>query len=75
MGEARTAMRARNARKWLVLRGLWRGRGRILLKNPVPNVSRLGPERSRVGPALVRAEGGRREDVKRDERAEGARWT
>ena len=64
-------MTARNARKWLALRGLGSGGSKNRIK-----------KRSRVGPAVVRAEGAKREnvrgedvkreDVKREGRAEGA---
>ena len=59
---ARTAVTARSERKCLSGRGLGSVRGKNYIK-----------KRSRVGPAQVRVEDVKQEDMKHDERAEGAR--
>ena len=40
--------------KWLIVLGLWRGRGKKEIKNPVLFGSRMGPDGSRVGPVDAR---------------------
>ena len=53
MKKARKVLRVARGRKGLAGRGLWCGVSKRVIKNPVPNVSLLGPGSVRIGPGKM----------------------